>query len=136
MVDHGEEEAAFGRARADEGGGAVSETKVAVLDELNGESALAHELAYALLLVADDDEDFLGPDRAQGGDGPLEERDPSQARERLRADAQTRARPGGEDDPDRRLELGQYDIRPSLLALPELLERGTRSCEAVDPCHS
>ena len=70
MVDHGEEEAAFGRARADEGGGAVSETNFAALDELNSESALAHELAYALLLVADDDEDFLGPDRAQGGRRP------------------------------------------------------------------
>ena len=67
VVDHGEEEAASGRTRADEGGGAVSETKVAVLDQLNAEAALAHELAQALLLVADYDEDFLDPDRAQGG---------------------------------------------------------------------
>ena len=86
VVDHGEEEAALGRARAGEGGGAVSETKVAVLDQLNAEAALAHEPAQARLLVAGDDEDFLDPDRAQGGDGPLEERDPRQARERLRAD--------------------------------------------------
>ena len=136
VVDHGDQEAAFGRARADEGGGAVSETKVAVLDQLNAEAALAHKLANALLLVADDDEDLLDPDRAQGADGPLQERDPSHARERLRTDAQARARSGGEDDPDGRLELGRRDTRPYLLELPELLERGTRSCEAVDPCHS
>jgi len=89
VVDHGEEEAASGRTRADEGGGAVSETKVAVLDEPNAEAALAHELTQARLLVAGYDEDFLDPDRAQGGDGPLEERDPRQARERLRANAKT-----------------------------------------------
>jgi hypothetical protein len=136
VVDHGEEEAAFGRARTDEGGGAVSETKAAVLDEPKSEAALAHELAQALLLVADDDEDFLDPDRAQGANGPLEERDPRQTRERLRAGAQARARPGGEDDPDRQLELGRRHTHSYLLALAELLERRTRSCQAVDPGHS
>ena len=86
--------------------------------------------------MADDDEDFLDPDRAQGADGPLQERDSRQARERLRTDAQARARSGGEDDPNGHLELGRRDTHPYLLELPELLKRGTRSCEAVDPCHS
>ena len=118
VVDHGEQEAASGRARADEGGGTVSETKAAVLDQLDAEAALAHKIAYALLLVADDDEDFLDPDLAQGANRPLEERDPRQARERLRTNAQARARPGGEDDPDGQLELGRRHTHPYLPELP------------------
>ena len=112
----------------------VSETKVAVLDQLNAEAALAHELTYTLLLVADDDEDFLDPDRAQGADGPLQERDPRHARERLQTDAQTRARSGGEDDPDGQLELGRRDT--TRISSPTCSSEAPDPAEAVDPCHS
>jgi hypothetical protein len=98
VVDHGDEEAAGGRAGADEDGGAVPEREVAVLGQLDVEAPLGDELADDRASVADDDDDPLQPRAAEGRYRALEECDAGHAGERLRQPAEARARSRREDD--------------------------------------